>query len=414
MTWLDKSFSLPTLGGDKTDGAGSAAQSTSTNATDWSFAGAKKAIGETYDKLTASFSKNPFSKPTQEGASFAALGAAGTTGAAVKSNYSLVAGGEASRTRLGASTSGVSASGVRAEVGDAAKPQNTFHKVKLVSKYKDSSATKIVDDEYGEQFVFGGAVEVVFDIMPEVSEQRSVEYEALAPPQLPGEFQKYKGTKSTQWTITGTFAASTREQAAKNYLYMNTLRGWTMPFFGDKQIARSEGKLGAPPPVLDFSGWRGLVGTVPVVITSLSWNWPKEVDWLPTGILDEVNGEEIPFPAVMQVTINVTESFSAEQFNAFDIVEFRNGRMISAFGGTIPRVPQTSVAEPKGGNQGIANGTAQPQSNFWGSDVKLNKPTTASFGNAANAAQAQTSKKSAWELPSASEVLPKIMSAFKK
>lgn len=370
MSWLDKSFSLPTLANSDVTRVDPKTYTENVFDSNEGFA-----VSESYKKVATEIGGNSsIKKITQAGPTLASLGSTETLNpGSVAAPFNVVAQGEALKNKLGASTSGISASGIKTAVGDVAKPQNTFHKVKLVSKYKDSLASKIVD-EYGEQFIFGGAVEVVFDIMPEVSEQRSVEYEALAPPQLPGEFQKYKGTKSTQWTITGTFAASTREQAAKNYLYMNTLRGWTMPFFGDKQIARSEGKLGAPPPVLDFSGWRGLVGTVPVVITSLSWNWPKEVDWLPTGILDEVNGEEIPFPAVMQVTINVTESFSAEQFNAFDIVEFRNGRMISAFGGTIPRVPQTSVAEPKGGNQGITNGTAQPTPEALAGEVNLNKP----------------------------------------
>lgn len=390
MTWLDKSFSLPTLANNIVARVDPQTYARETLASSYSFA-----VSESYKKAVTTFGDNSsIKKITQNGPSMAELGAKETLNpGSVAAPYNTVAQGEALKNKLGVSVSGISAGGVRAAVGDTEKPQSTSHKVKLVSKYKDSSATKIVDDEYGEQFIFGGAVEVVFDIMPEVAEQRSVEYEPLAPPQLPGEFQKYKGTKSTQWTITGTFAASTREQAAKNYLYMNTLRGWTMPFFGDKQSKTSEGKLGAPPPVLDFSGWRGLVGTVPVVITSLSWNWPKDVDWLPTGILDEVNNEEIPFPAVIQVTINIVESFSAEQFNAFDIVEFRNGRMISAFGGTIPRVPQTSVAEPKGGNQGITNGTAEPTSGMPTAEEKLNSPDVSSFGNADNSFEAESVKK---------------------
>jgi hypothetical protein len=42
---------------------------------------------------------------------------------------------------------------------------------------------------------------IVFDVMPQVNENRNVEYEAVAPPQFPGAFQKYRGTSSTTWQV---------------------------------------------------------------------------------------------------------------------------------------------------------------------------------------------------------------------
>lgn len=239
-------------------------------------------------------------------------------------------------------TSRYTAHAIRQELGEPAAAENTYHKVTLAA----------ADDGLS----FGESIE--FDIMPEVTEVRAVEYEALAPPQLPGEFQKYRGTKSVQWTISGVFTCRTREEAQKNIEYINRIRTWTMPYFGDKQ--RGYGKLGAPPPLLKFSGWRGLVGEVPVVITSSNWNWPRDCDWIPTLQRDEKNGEWVPFPTVMNVTINIVESFSALQFNNFDLFEFHEGRMIAAYGTEFVQTQQPSVAEPTGGNQGITNSTPQP------------------------------------------------------
>jgi hypothetical protein len=134
-----------------------------------------------------------------------------------------------------------------------------------------------------------------------------------------------------------------------------------MPFFGDKQKSQFQGKLGAPPPVLTFSGWRGLVGEVPVILSQLSWSWPKDCDWIPTGIMH--NGEEVPFPTVMIVSVNLIESFSPEQMNAFDLVSFRNGNMVGAWSNKAIQNSAAPVSEPTGGQQGITNGTPTPTGN---------------------------------------------------
>ena len=204
----------------------------------------------------------------------------------------------------------MSASALREEVGEPMDASSDVsHKVRLVSQIDGS--------------------EVVFENMPEVNEVRAIEYEALAPPHMPGEFQKYRGTKSTQWTINVVLTASTVNDATINRYYVNTLRAWSMPYFGEAQTYA--GRLGAPPPILDFSGWRGLVGTVPVAITSMNWTWPKDVDWLPTLDIDQQSGMKIPFPSVITLNITLVEALSAVQFNAFDLASFRAGDMIGAY-----------------------------------------------------------------------------------
>ena len=183
-------------------------------------------------------------------------------------------------------------------------------------------------------------VMVVFDIMPEVVESRTVEYEAVAPPQSPTAFQKYKGTSSVQWTINATLVCRNTAEATNNLRIINILRGWTMPFFGDNTNAAFPNKLGAPPPVLEFSGWKSqMVGPVKVVITSLNWNFPQDVDYIPARSFTTAypsneataGSELIPFPTVIKLAINVVESFSTDEVNAFDLAAFRDGRMDLAF-----------------------------------------------------------------------------------
>jgi len=112
---------------------------------------------------------------------------------------------------------------------------------------------------------------IYFEVMPEITENRNVDYEAIAPAQFPGAFQKYKGTQSTTWNINAKLTARNTLEATERYKELSMMRGWTLPFFGKNTGAQFPKKLGAPPPVLKFGGWRGLVGEVPVVMTALNW-----------------------------------------------------------------------------------------------------------------------------------------------
>ena len=176
-----------------------------------------------------------------------------------------------------------------------------------------------------------GAVTLEFDVMPEVIESRTVSYEPVAPAQFPGAFQKYKGTDSVQWTLNVTLIARNTDEATKNLVYLNELRGWTMPYFGDNTGRAFPTKLGAPPPVLTLKGLRKyIIGPVPVVITSLNWNWPRDVDYLPTSSIGD-DGNPVPFPAVMSIAIQLVESFSTTQFNQFDLSAYKQGDLTKAF-----------------------------------------------------------------------------------
>jgi hypothetical protein len=192
---------------------------------------------------------------------------------------------------------------------------DTSHRVKLV---------EIGGNPDGKDLV------VEFRVMPEIFESRTVEYQAVAPPQHPGAFQKYTGTSSTQWTVNATLTCRTTVEATENLAILNLLRGWTMPFFGSRTRDTYGQKLGAPPPVLEFSGFRSqMIGPVPVVMTSATWTFPQDVDYIPAASNDGT--QLIPFPTVLRITINLVETFSSEQFNGFDLYEFRQGNFRKAY-----------------------------------------------------------------------------------
>lgn len=185
-------------------------------------------------------------------------------------------------------------------------------------------------------------VKVVFEVMPQVTEQRAVQYDPVQPPQLPGAFQKYKGTDPVRWSIQAKLISRNSQEALDNLNRLNTLRGWTMSFFGERSAVKTPNALGAPPTVLELSGLRfRTIGPVPVVITGLNWTWPPDVDYLPCGKIDgdtiiwhvdPDSQQPIPFPAVMDISIEVVESLAISEFNRFDITAYHEGLMKLAYG----------------------------------------------------------------------------------
>lgn len=198
------------------------------------------------------------------------------------------------------------------------QPNDAEHKVRLTCSQFDAPEYTGPSSEVG--FVASPLSYriVEFDNMPAITESNTVQYEHIAAPHMPMAFQKYKGTDSVTYSLEVVFTARNSNEAFRNFVFCNNLRAWTKPFFGIKQMNAdgSRGKLGAPPPVLNFSGYRGLIN-VPVVITKLDIPKPNDCDWINTGY------NNVPFPTVLKVSISLTEIFSADQINDFDLSVYR-------------------------------------------------------------------------------------------
>jgi hypothetical protein len=387
---------LPTLG----------VGSTSDSVLNYSVADSTKVINESYTSMNSTFgsaASTSFSKMTSDAPTFSSLGAVGSSGLTLPDNpYSSMASSEGAK--LAATPSSFTATQVREAIGPEQTDDNS-HIVKLRAKVADGASSSITD--LGPLLAIEplSEDEVLFEIMPQVSESYTANYEALSPSQMPGEFQKYKGSSSGQYNISNAkFTCRTREEARRNYIYLNTLRGWTKPYFGENQAIQFQGKLGAPPPVLELFGWRNLLGPISVVLTRLQWTWPDDVDWLPTGIFDKTSNKEVPFPSVLSVSIDLVESLSAEQFNSFNLVAFRRGFIEAAWNTTPPSTVSTRSGEPTGGQQQVTNGVVQPSgTSDTGDSQRAATATTTASATTPVSADAATAAPSNTDTPETSQ-----------
>lgn len=227
--------------------------------------------------------------------------------------------------------------------------------------------------------------QVVFEVTPTFSESRTATYTAVTPVHIPGSMQVYRNTESRTFTVGATLISRTAADAVQNRRYLQTLRGWLLPYFGatdtlsdmERQsrldnaemqqwmredaargtalskedqswlnAARIAGGVqltGAPPDVLylyaystssdDLSGERfgrtSNINRVPVVLSSLNISYPDDVDYIPVGDPDDPTNFNLiePFPMKMSVELTLLETHSPREFERFDLAAFKAGTL---------------------------------------------------------------------------------------
>lgn len=229
--------------------------------------------------------------------------------------------------------------------------------------------------------------QVTFDVTPTFVESGAVEYTPVTPVHMPGAMQVYKSTASRQFDITAHLISRNVSDALKNMRYVQRLRAWRMPYFGEsdtltdanrtarqenaqtranqagtatasltneereaaiRQRVQTEGVQlrGAPPDVLYLYAYSnnqidvrnnstGLftpvnINRVPVVLTNLSITYPDDVDYIPvydieSGGPDDVNTQ--PWPVKMDISITLAETHSPREFEQFDLAAYKNGNL---------------------------------------------------------------------------------------
>lgn len=162
---------------------------------------------------------------------------------------------------------------------------------------------------------------------PRISETRSAQYSEINLIHHPGSILKYERTSSRSWNVTAKLISRNQQEASDNQVILNIVRGWVMPYYGAGTEKNDPDKLGAPPAVLMFSGYgEKNISKIPVVLESYSNDWPNDCDYIPT-----LSGD--PFPVIMDLTLNLKESYSPAEYSNFNLFAYKSGMLSQAFTG---------------------------------------------------------------------------------
>lgn len=212
-------------------------------------------------------------------------------------------------------------------------------------------------------------ITVVFDVVPDVNESRTVEYKSFNPIHAPGTIYTYSHTSSRIIVANNARLVSrTPDEAARNLAKLRILQSWTLPYFGNSQA----NFLGLPPDVLSFYAFSRGPGVrkasanadnrstqpgqqtltaqdeirkrdgvtnlhnVPTVINNLQITYPSDVDYIPSaaatfplgdGLSEIVINEGEPVATIMAVDVHLLETQSPSDFNRFSIDDYRSGKL---------------------------------------------------------------------------------------
>lgn len=228
--------------------------------------------------------------------------------------------------------------------------------------------------------------EVVFDNTPSFSESGGVRYNPVQPIHMPGAVQVYQNTEPRNFSIGAHFVSRTRGEATTNAFYLQLLRSWRYPFFGqgsstreitrlssdDKQrleqeqtdtqrrlnqIANQQARgltaqeqeqinIARARASQDANGF-DLLGAPPEVLYLYAYSSPEtnreatpfvNINRIPVVLtgLDIVWPEDVdylptyydqPFPVKMEVSISLAETHSPKEFEQFSLIKYKTGQL---------------------------------------------------------------------------------------
>lgn len=205
---------------------------------------------------------------------------------------------------------------------------------------------------------------MVWNYTPTISEQRTVNYETESPIHTNSNYNNYKNTSNTIFTIQGEFYANTPTEAMYLLSCLHFLRSMSLMDFG--RIAASAANsaiaiVGAPPPVLLLSGYgKYMYNDIPVIIKSYQFNYPNDVSYVQVpvdtssssinltdtktrsffndlrsaGYMNPEN--EVWVPQKMSITVQLEEQPTSDYMSkTFNLNSFKRGELLRKKGGFI-------------------------------------------------------------------------------
>lgn len=149
---------------------------------------------------------------------------------------------------------------------------------------------------------------VVFNNTPELSESSQAIFSEISGIRSAASILIYQGSPSRTYSISARFVSRTVEEARDNYDNINVLKAWRMPMsrFDD-------------PETLRLYAYGNSIKGVPVVLASVTVEWPSEVDYI------VIDGDGTSVPIIQTASLTLKEIRSWDDLEAFSYVDYKAG-----------------------------------------------------------------------------------------
>ncbi len=211
---------------------------------------------------------------------------------------------------------------------------------------------------------------IIFDVSAGLPESRTASYDNYSLVHMPVDLYAYKNTTSRTFSIHGKLVSRNATEADRNLRYLDLVRSWVLPSFGES---------GAPPPILKLSSYDNLnIKDTTCVMRSYSWEFPDDVDYIFDGIS--------PMPIIGTLNIELVEIYSANEVLAITPWKIKLGGSLNE-PESIDDIDQSQVFNTSPGGDAI-EGADSGESNL---ESVVKSIATETFGQIAQVARNQFS-----------------------
>lgn len=161
---------------------------------------------------------------------------------------------------------------------------------------------------------------VRFYVTPELNETRNVNYQEISEIRQAGGILIYIGSTPRTYQLNARMVSRTPDEADLTYAYTHRLKSWTVP---TKNAGGGEDSENAPEVVKLWGYGRRQLRGVPVVITSLSIDYPANVSYITTS-----NGAA-HIPIIQTFSISLKEARTADEISEdfFNLEQYKLGTL---------------------------------------------------------------------------------------
>jgi len=141
---------------------------------------------------------------------------------------------------------------------------------------------------------------VIFEASVQLTEARIASYDDYSIIHLPTTLYAYRNTAGRNFGISGRLVSRNVKEAETNSYYVDLMRSWTLPDFGES---------GATPPIIKLSAYDNPnIQGIKCILRSYNVTWPDDVDW--------IYESSPPFPTLVSFSVDLNEAYTAEEITA--------------------------------------------------------------------------------------------------
>lgn len=161
---------------------------------------------------------------------------------------------------------------------------------------------------------------VRFLVTPELNETRTVNYQEISEMRQAGGVLIYIGSTPRTYQLTARMVSRTQSEADLTYTYTHLLKSWTVP---TKDSGGGYDRDNAPEVVKIWGYGKKQLRGVPVVITSLSIDYPANITYITTS-----DGKAY-IPVIQNFSISLKEARNLDEIVApgFSLEQYKQGTL---------------------------------------------------------------------------------------